>query len=72
MSGFVIFLVLTAAFALALGLLAAIATMAIRWARKGSASASFIGWALLLPSAGILPAQSGLRRDDEMLSLLRE
>lgn len=41
--------------AVLIGILAAIALRAVRWARKGSPAAAFIGWALLFLGAGINP-----------------
>lgn len=49
------FLLLTAAMTIAIFALLALATAAIRWARRGSSAASFIGWALLLLGAGMNP-----------------
>jgi hypothetical protein len=55
MDGITRFIVLTAAIAFVLAILIALAVLATRWARKGSASASFAGWALLLLTVGMNP-----------------
>lgn len=41
--------------AVLIGVFVAFALRAVRWARKGSPAAAFIGWALLLFGAGINP-----------------
>ncbi len=51
----IMFLALTALIAVLLGLAILLFTRAIRWSRKGSPAAAFIGWALLFLSAGMNP-----------------
>lgn len=55
MDGLFLFLGLTASIAAVIGLFVFAATRGIRWGRKGSPAAAFIGWALLLFSAGMNP-----------------
>ena len=55
MADVVQFVLLTGAIGVALGGCIVVAVLAIRWARKGSAGAAFIGWALLLLGAGMNP-----------------
>ena len=55
MDGLLSFLGLTALLAAVIGLFVWVATRSIRWGRKGSPAAAFIGWALLLFSAGMNP-----------------
>jgi hypothetical protein len=50
-----VFIGLTALIAAAIGLFVIFATRAVRWGRKGSPAAAFIGWALLLFSSGMNP-----------------
>jgi hypothetical protein len=49
------FIAVTAAVAALLWLIVAGSARAVRWARKGSPAAAFIGWALLLLGAGMNP-----------------
>jgi hypothetical protein len=55
MSDLMLFLAVTAAIAALLWLIGAGSVRAIRWARKGSPGAAFIGWALLFFGAGMNP-----------------
>jgi hypothetical protein len=55
MDGLLSFLALTALIAAVIGLLVFAASRSVRWGRKGSPAAAFIGWALLLFSAGMNP-----------------
>lgn len=48
-------IVATVVVAVLLGIAILAAIRAVGWARKGSAAAAFIGWALLLLGAGINP-----------------
>jgi hypothetical protein len=49
------FLLATVGIALVVWLLIRLGMRAVVWARKGSPAAAFIGWALLLLSAGMNP-----------------
>lgn len=49
------FIGLTALIAVVIGVLVVFAVRGVRWARKGSSAAAFIGWALLLFGAGMNP-----------------
>lgn len=49
------YLLATVGIALVIWLLILLGTRAVGWARKGSPAAAFIGWALLLLSAGMNP-----------------
>ncbi|HEY0686344.1 MAG TPA: hypothetical protein VGD45_28665 [Steroidobacter sp.] len=55
MDGLGLFVLVTAVIAALLWLFISGATRGIRWARKGSPAAAFIGWALLLFGAGMNP-----------------
>jgi hypothetical protein len=55
MDGLTRFLALTALIAAVIGVFVVFATRGVRWARKGSPAAAFIGWALLLFSSGMNP-----------------
>jgi hypothetical protein len=55
MGDFMLFIAVTAAVAALLWFIAAGCARAIRWARKGSPGAAFIGWALLFFGAGMNP-----------------
>ena len=55
MDGLIRFLALTALIAAVIGLFIAFSARGVRWARKGSPAAAFIGWALLLFSSGMNP-----------------
>ena len=50
-----LFIALTALIAAIIGLFVFGAARGMRWARKGSPAAAFVGWALLLFSAGMNP-----------------
>jgi hypothetical protein len=49
------FLLVTIGIAIVIWLLVLVAVRAVGWARKGSPAAAFIGWALLMLSAGMNP-----------------
>lgn len=55
MDGLLLFVAVTAAIAAVIGLLIIGLSRAVRWGRKGSPAAAFIGWALLLFSSGMNP-----------------
>jgi hypothetical protein len=55
MDSLLLFFALSAVVAGLIGLFVVFAARGIRWARKGSPAAAFIGWALLLFSAGMNP-----------------
>lgn len=55
MDGLMLFIALTAGIAALIGLFIAFASRGVRWARKGSPAAAFIGWALLFFGAGMNP-----------------
>ena len=55
MDGLFLFIALTALIAVLIGLFVIGSARSVRWARKGSPAAAFIGWALLLFSAGMNP-----------------
>lgn len=55
MDGLLLFVALTALIAAFIGLLVVGSIRGVRWARKGSPAAAFIGWALLLFGAGMNP-----------------
>jgi hypothetical protein len=55
MDGLFLFIGLTAAIAALIALFVIGSTRSVRWARKGSPAAAFIGWALLLFGAGMNP-----------------
>lgn len=55
MDGLIVFISLTALIAVVIGLFVVVSARGVRWARKGSPAAAFIGWALLLFSAGMNP-----------------
>ena len=55
MDGLIRFLALTALIAAVIGLFIVVAARMVRWGRKGSPAAAFIGWALLLFSSGMNP-----------------
>jgi hypothetical protein len=55
MDGLLLFLALTALIAALIGLFIFGASRSIRWGRKGSPAAAFIGWALLFFGAGMNP-----------------
>jgi hypothetical protein len=51
----ILFISVTVAVAALLWLIVAASVRAVRWARKGSPGAAFIGWALLFLGAGMNP-----------------
>lgn len=51
----ILFVLVAAAAAVLVWLIALGSVRAVRWARKGSPAAAFIGWALLLLGAGMNP-----------------
>jgi hypothetical protein len=55
MGDLILFVAVTAAMAALLWLIVTSSVRAVRWARKGSPGAAFIGWALLLFGAGMNP-----------------
>lgn len=55
MDGLVLFVLVTAVAGALLWLFFSGSSRAVRWARKGSPAAAFIGWALLLLGAGMNP-----------------
>lgn len=55
MDGLLLFLALTAAIAAVIGLFIYASSRAVRWGRKSSPAAAFIGWALLLFTSGMNP-----------------
>lgn len=55
MPEFSIYLLTIVGIVLVVGLLIRAAVRSVAWARKGSPAATFIGWALLLLSAGMNP-----------------
>jgi hypothetical protein len=55
MDGLLLFIALTGLIAGLIALFAIASARGVRWARKGSPAAAFIGWALLLFSSGMNP-----------------
>lgn len=55
MDGLLLFIALTALVAALIGLFLIGSARMVRWGRKGSPAAAFIGWALLLFSSGMNP-----------------
>jgi hypothetical protein len=55
MDGLILFLALAALVAALLGLFIVSSTRIVRWGRRGSPAAAFIGWALLLFTSGMNP-----------------
>ena len=55
MDDLIVFIALTVLIAVVIGLFVIGLARGVRWARKGSPAAAFIGWALLLFSAGMNP-----------------
>lgn len=55
MDGLLLFLALTASIAVCIGLFIFACSRMVRWGRKGSPAAAFIGWALLLFTSGMNP-----------------
>lgn len=55
MDGLILFLALTALIAALIGLYIFTSARIVRWGRKGSPAAAFIGWALLLFTSGMNP-----------------
>jgi hypothetical protein len=55
MDGLLVFIALTALIAALIGLLMFVLARSVRWGKKGSPAAAFIGWALLFLGAGMNP-----------------
>lgn len=55
MDSLIRFLVVTIAIAAVILGATVAGTVAVKWARKGSPLASFVSWAMLLPTAGMNP-----------------
>ena len=55
MDSLIRFIVITIALAAVIIGATVAGTLAVKWARKGSQMASFVSWAMLLPTAGMNP-----------------
>lgn len=55
MDSLIRFIVVTVAIAAVIIGAAVAGTLAVKWARKGSPMATFVSWAMLLPTAGMNP-----------------